>query len=45
MTNVLHRYPEQSPFDLRVQQAELAYLRDNETAQKALAENYIGLPY
>ncbi len=45
MTNVLHRYPEQSPFDLRVQQADLAYLRDNETAQKALAENYIGLPY
>ena len=45
MTSLLHRFPEQSDFDLRVQQAELAFLEQNEAAQKALAESYVGLPY
>lgn len=45
MTNLLHRFPEQSEFDLKVQQAELAFLAENEAAQRALAENYVGLPY
>ncbi|MEQ8898942.1 MAG: 4-hydroxybenzoate 3-monooxygenase [Roseovarius sp.] len=45
MTNLLHRFPEQSEFDLNVQAAELAFLSENEAAQRALAENYVGLPY
>ena len=45
MTNLLHRFPEQSGFDRRMQQADLAFLRDNEAAQQAMAENYVGLPY
>ncbi|SDN62059.1 p-hydroxybenzoate 3-monooxygenase [Lutimaribacter pacificus] len=45
MTTQLHRFPDQTEFDLRVQQAELAFLRENEAAQRALAENYTGMPY
>src|SRR6056297_3226501 len=45
MTNLLHRFPDQSGFDLHVQQAELAVLSENEAAQTALAESYVGLPY
>ena len=45
MTRLLHRFPEQSDFDLRMQQAELEYLESSLAAQTALAENYIGLPY
>jgi p-hydroxybenzoate 3-monooxygenase len=45
MTRMLHRFPDQSEFDLRMQQAELQYLESSDAAQTALAENYIGLPY
>jgi p-hydroxybenzoate 3-monooxygenase len=45
MTNLLHRYPEQTAFDIRVQNADLAYLARSRAAQTALAENYVGLPY
>jgi p-hydroxybenzoate 3-monooxygenase len=45
MTRLLHRFPDQSPFDWRMQQAELEYLESSVAAQTALAENYIGLPY
>lgn len=45
MTRLLHRFPEQSRFDLRMQQAELEYLESSVAAQTSLAENYIGLPY
>ncbi len=45
MTNLLHRFPEQSGFDLKIQAAELDYLANSTAAQKALAENYVGLPY
>lgn len=45
MTNLLHRFPDQSGFDHRMQQAEIAFLQDNESAQKVLAQNYVGLPY
>ena len=44
-SSLMHRYPDQSAFDLRIQQAELAFLRDNEAAQRAMAESYVGLPY
>ena len=45
MTRLLHRFPDQSSFDLRMQQAELEYLESSVAAQTSLAENYIGLPY
>ena len=45
MTTLLHRFPDQSAFDLRIQRAEFEFLRDNHHAQVALAENYVGLPY
>ncbi len=45
MTNLLHRFPDQGPFDIKMQQAELNFLRDNKDAQKVLAQNYVGLPY
>lgn len=44
-SSLLHRYPDQSPFDLKMQIAELEFLRSNKAAQKAMAENYVGLPY
>ncbi len=45
MTSLLHRFPDQSAFDIRMQQAEVAFLRDNTSAQAVLAQNYVGLPY
>lgn len=45
MTTLLHQFPDQTPFELRMQQAELDFLETSVAAQTALAENYIGLPY
>ncbi len=45
MTTLLHRFPGQSDFDLRVQQAELDFLKQSDEAQAAMAINYVGLPY
>jgi len=45
MTTMLHRFPDESPFDRRLQAAELDHLRESQAAQKVLAENYVGLPY
>ena len=42
---MLHRFPESSGFDQKMQAAELDYLFSSEAAQTALAENYVGLPY
>jgi p-hydroxybenzoate 3-monooxygenase len=44
-TNLLHRYPDQSEFDLKMQRADLEFLRDHDSAQKVFAQNYVGLPY
>lgn len=44
-SSLMHRFPDQSDFDLRMQQSELELLRTNKAAQKAFAENYVGLPY
>jgi p-hydroxybenzoate 3-monooxygenase len=44
-SSLMHRYPDQSAFDLKMQTAELAFLASNHSAQKAMAENYVGLPY
>lgn len=45
LTHLLHRFPSQNGFDLRMQRADLAFLEENETAQKVFAQNYVGLPY
>ena len=45
MTALLHRFPGQTPFDLRLQRAELDYLVSSNAAMTALAENYVGLAY
>ncbi|MFM1863322.1 MAG: hypothetical protein RLZ26_1844 [Pseudomonadota bacterium] len=42
---LMHRYPDQSEFDLKMQIAELEFLQTNPAAQRAMAENYVGLPY
>lgn len=43
-TGLTHRFPETTPFDRRMQLAELAYIRGSRAAQMTLAENYVGLP-
>jgi p-hydroxybenzoate 3-monooxygenase len=43
MTSMLHRFGSHSPFERRVQAAELAYVAGSEAASRALAENYVGL--
>jgi p-hydroxybenzoate 3-monooxygenase len=45
MTSLLHRFPGQSDFDYKMQQAEVAFLKENDHAQAVLAQNYVGLPY
>ncbi len=44
MTSVLHRFPDETPFDWRRQQAELDYVTSSSAAAASLAENYVGLP-
>lgn len=44
-SSLMHRFPDQTGFDLKMQIAELEFLRSNRAAQKAMAENYVGLPY
>jgi len=45
MTLLLHRFPDADAFERRMQLAELTYLFRSPTAQKSLAENYVGLPF
>lgn len=45
MTHLLHRFETESDFDLKIKQAELAYILGSEAGQTTLAENYVGLPY
>lgn len=44
-TMLLHNFPEQGEFDLRMQQADINFLKDNVAAQTVFAENYVGLPF
>ncbi|MDE2604600.1 MAG: 4-hydroxybenzoate 3-monooxygenase [Burkholderiales bacterium] len=45
MTMLLHRFPEQSEFERKLQDTELAYLFSSPRALGSLAENYVGLPF
>ena len=44
-STMMHRFPEQTEFDIKMQVADLEFLRENEAAQTVMAENYVGLPY
>lgn len=43
-TSLMHTFPDMSPLDARLRQAELAYLVGSDAARTSLAENYVGLP-
>ena len=45
LTMLLHRFPDSTDYDRRLQRTELEYLFSSENAQRALAENYVGLPF
>ena len=44
MTQIMHRFPNESAFDRRRQLADLDYLTSSESAARSLAEQYVGLP-
>jgi p-hydroxybenzoate 3-monooxygenase len=44
MTSMLHRFPDENPFDHHRQLAELDYVTSSRAAAQSLAENYVGLP-
>ena len=45
MTTMLHRFPDNSPYEDRLQDTELAYLLSSDAAKSVMAENYVGLPF
>ena len=45
MTTMLHTFPDNLEYDAKLQQTELEYLFSSESAQRSLAENYVGLPF
>ena len=45
MTSMLHLFPGATPFERRVQLAELDYVTASPAASQSLAENYVGLPF
>jgi p-hydroxybenzoate 3-monooxygenase len=45
LTLLLHRFPDQTDFDQRAQEAELEYLRSSHFAQASMCEQYAGLPF
>ena len=45
MTSLLHKFDEQDSFSDRMRRAEFDFLMESEDYQRALANNYIGLPY
>lgn len=45
MTSILHRFPNQTDFDQKIQESELLQLEMLESAQVTMARNYTGLPY
>jgi p-hydroxybenzoate 3-monooxygenase len=44
LTMLMHRFPNDGPFERRMQIAELDYIASSKAAQTAIAENYVGLP-
>jgi p-hydroxybenzoate 3-monooxygenase len=44
LTRLMHRFPEDGPFERAMQVAELDYIASSRAAQESIAENYVGLP-
>jgi p-hydroxybenzoate 3-monooxygenase len=44
MTQMLHRFPENTPFEYRMQLAELDFVTSSQAGARSLAEQYVGLP-
>jgi p-hydroxybenzoate 3-monooxygenase len=44
LTKLMHRFPEDGPFERAMQVAELDYIAGSKAAQTSIAENYVGLP-
>jgi p-hydroxybenzoate 3-monooxygenase len=45
LTMLLHRFPEETPFEERMRLNQFDYLHASEHAAATLAEQYVGLPY
>jgi p-hydroxybenzoate 3-monooxygenase len=45
MTSMLHRFDNHTPFERRMQLAELDYITGSRAGMTTLAENYVGLPF
>ncbi|MDB5774247.1 MAG: 4-hydroxybenzoate 3-monooxygenase [Herbaspirillum sp.] len=45
MTSMLHRFDDASPFQKKIQRAELDYVVHSRAAATVLAENYVGMRY
>ena len=43
LSKLMHQFPEDSPFEKRMQRAEFEYIASSEAASKAIAENNVGL--
>ena len=44
LTRLMHRFPDDGPFERAMQVAELDYIASSAAAQLSIAENYVGLP-
>jgi p-hydroxybenzoate 3-monooxygenase len=44
LTKLMHRFPQDGPFERAMQVAELDYIASSEAARMSIAENYVGLP-
>ncbi len=45
LTSLLHKFPDQTAIDQRLQEAELAHLHHSDKTQAAISEQYAGLPF
>ena len=45
MSMMMHQFPAHSPFEQKMQRAEFDYVAGSEAASRAIAENYVGLPF
>ena len=44
LSTLMHQFPDNSPFEKRMQRAEFDYIASSEAASRVIAENYVGLP-
>lgn len=45
MTTLLHKFPDNTPYENKLQTTDLEYLLSSDKALGSLAENYVGLPF